>query len=309
MEEIKEIGGNDDFFICSAGFEDRTLGVVNKFHKYLCQNSILIKYKQTDVQTPSSEENEVKLKEILKGVSNLNEIEINPSNPTSSICSMVKGIAKSIGNGTISVDISTMSRYLLLVFLRSLYENHLLEKTKLLYTEPVKYVISNNRPLSLGTKEIETIPTFEGIHHPRHNTLLVLLLGFEGDRSFALWEKIEPDKCILLYPYPAYNRDWEGKTKELNLALVNAVGDDKYIRLDSKDPLAVMSKLEETINKIDPTGLMNCIIAPLGTKPQAVGTFLYYIKSKMRPTIMYTWPKKHTDYSEGIGKTYVIPHY
>src|SRR6185437_16233115 len=127
--EIKEIDGNDDFFICTSGFEDRALGIVNKFRRYSCKNSIMIKYMKTDVQTPSSEKNETKLREILKTISPLREIEVNPSNPTSSICSMVKEMAKSVGNGTISVDISTMSRYLLLVFLRSLYENHLLEKT------------------------------------------------------------------------------------------------------------------------------------------------------------------------------------
>ncbi|WP_428325404.1 hypothetical protein [Nitrosopumilus sp.] len=297
---------NRDFFICAAGFEDRTLGCIENIKDFSPKNSIIFEYRQTAVETPPSLKNEKIVEEKLSNLGGIEVVELDPSHPTPTVCNVLRGIFDQNPDAKISIDISTMSRYLLLILLRGLHENNLLKNSQFFYTEPKSYNISKNRPLSLGTREIEIIPTFGGYHHPRHKSLLVMFLGYEGDRSFTLWEKIEPHKCVLLIPSPSYNPEWEGVTENINRPLINAVGENFVEKIHSTNPIEVHNSLKKIISKHNPNNDLNVLIAPLGTKPQSVGAFLYCLSSDFHPTVIYSWPKKHTEYSDGIGKTYEI---
>lgn len=304
---IKKLSGHDNILIYCAGFEERSLGLLNKFSSYSFDKAFLIKYQRGIVKTPSSEENELKISKKLKSIGEVEEIIINPLNPIPGVSRILKQIVDlNLKSGRICMDISVMSKFLLLVMLRGLAEYKLINNLRIFYTTPINYEIDFSK-LAYGAGKIDVIPTFEGKHDPRAESVLLVMLGYEGDRSFSLWEKIEPDDCYLGYPYPAYNKNWKDRSFKFNKEIIAAVGKKKMIKVSSKNPIETMRTLEKLSKKIDHKKCKNFMISPMGTKPQAVGMFFYYWNSGFYPTIMYSHPKSHDEYSKGIADTYFIP--
>lgn len=304
---IKKLSGHDDVLIYCAGFEDRCMGLINTFSSYSFSKAFLIKYEKGIIQTPSADKNEFQISQKLQKMGEVEEITVNPLNPILGITKIFKKISNmNLKSCKISMDISVMSKFLLLIMLRSIAEYNLMNNLKIFYTTPLDYDIDFSK-LAYGAGKIDVIPTFEGQHNPRSESTLLILLGYEGDRSFSLFEKLEPDDCYLGYPSPSYNTKWKKRIFKFNKEIIAAVGKDKMIPLASKNPNQTMKQLEKIINKLDPKHQKNFMISPMGTKPQTVGLFFYYWNSGFYPTIMYSHPKSHDEYSKGIQDTYLIP--
>ena len=175
----------------------------------------------------------------------------------------------------------------------------------MLYTEPDDYPVAKKR-LSIGNNAIEVIPTFEGNVSPNNETLLLIELGYEGDRALTVWEKYEPGKCILTVPSPPYKKEWIPRIEKQSREIIAAVGNRAIIKLNAKNPNLVEKRLEKIFNCADLHREKNWYIAIMGTKPQVIGTFYFYLKSQFKPTIIYSTPKHHTEYSTGIGSTYYL---
>ena len=303
----KEVSGHDDVLICCAGFEDRARGFVDKLSTYSCSKAFLLKYDSTKTTTPPATENEKHIRKKLEMTGeekHVKEIEIDPLEPVRAVNEIIEQINEmKIQQCKISMDISAMSKSLLLIMLRGLLEHDLLGNLQIYYTIPKKY---DEQPVASGANRMDVIPTFAGQHHPRAETVLLVLLGYEGDRSFSLYEQIEPDYCYLGYPHPPYNKEWVNRDKEQNRDIIAVVGENKLVAIESKNPVIVTEILEKRFKEFKDKS-KNIVISPMGTKPQAVGVFFYYIKSGYYPTIMYSNPKSHGKYSEGIGDTYRLP--
>ena len=306
LNKINKIRGHDDILIYCAGFEKRSLGVLNKFSKYSFTKAFLLKYKNT-VDTPSAKQNEIAITKKLSSIGTVEEILVDPLNPIISISRMFQEIeSENRIQPSISIDISVMSKFILMMILRGLSEYNLINQTKMYYTQPNDYDVASSK-LSYGLGKIDVIPTFEGHHDPRAESLLLILLGYEGDRAFSLWEKMEPDECYLAYPSPPYKRTWADRTYYHNKEIIAAVGKNRMIPISSQNPMDASNAIVNFIKKKDSKMKKNFMIAPMGTKPQTLGVFRYYWNSKSFPTIIYSHPQSHDEYSSGIGNTYLLP--
>lgn len=303
--KIDSLTDHFDFIIYCAGFEDRSNWIIHKAKNLTYTKAFLLKYKTTVVR-PTSEENEILIENFLNKHGTLQSLEIDPLNPISTIVQILKNISEvKSKNCRILFDISVMSKQILFLFLRGLFEYDLLKNTQLIYTEPADYKISASK-LSFGASKHDVIPTFEGMHNPKGKRNLIILLGYEGDRAFSLWEKMEPHNCILCYPEPPYKEGWFERTRKFNKEIIGAVGDTNLKPLHSRDPSKALQQLEKIISDLDPKMKNNCLISPMGTKPQSVAAFYYYLKTNSYPNLIYGTPTQHGDYSQGIGDTYIL---
>ncbi len=179
---------------------------------------------------------------------------------------------------------------------------------KVVYTEPYTYKIHKFKSegvfndLSEKIDGIEPLPGFASIIPDTIDMKFIALLGFEGGRFTHLIENIQPpvDNIIpvvgvpgfrIEYPFVALwgNRQPLGETKSW----------DKIRYVAANSLVDVFLLLTKIIHKTPDTKL---ILAPIGTKPHAIGAILFAIKYPKQVEIVYDNPKRKTTRTDGTGR-------
>lgn len=300
-------GENDDVLICTASPEKRCLGLINKLDaSYSVSKTIVVEYEHS---CPKREENIILMVEKLKTHGEIKKIKANETAIIPKIVEIVTVISEAINdvdNPRITIDITTMIKWHLLLLLKALSQKKLLQFIQFLYTEPEDYVLDLIQPLSFGNKGTFPIPFFHGNYDFSLETCLLLMLGYEGHRAMAILEAMDPERCLLLIPNPPYKPEWEGRTEKMNQEVINLVGKDNIQYVDSRNPCAIKEQIQEIISNVDMSHY-NYVFAPLGPKPQLLGLFDYYMENSENTNIVYVSPLRHNDiYSEEIGRTWII---
>ena len=306
LDPVKE--EQTEVFIGCASFEDRCLGALSLLsstyrfaHSYLCIYDDFSETRQSNVKT---------MTESLQQHGPLSTVDVSEENPSRSIgelLAQVRSLA-SKSDARVTLDISTFTKRHLLLLLHALDDAGLWESLRLLYTEPKDYVVDMYLPMSVGIKEVAPIPGFTNLKPPDKPVLLVIMLGYEGDRAMALFQAIEPNETVLLVPKPAYRREWEGRTEDLNRQLVSLLGQDAIAYADARNPLQVKNALAKVLGTRYPTNDWTCLVSPLGTKPQTVGLYSFWRENPDSCAIVYAQPLRHNEryYSEGSGPTWEL---
>src|SRR5690606_5957679 len=120
----------------------------------------------------------------------------------------------------------------------------------------------------------------------------------------------EPNETILLVPKPVYGSVTEGRNEWLNDQLINLVGADNLYSIHSINPSTMAVQLEAMLSsdsKWSPEK-WNIFVAPLGTKPQAIGLYLCWRKHPYQFSILPAKPYKTHELfsSSGIGRSWEI---
>lgn len=312
LEKIDTIieSSPDDVFICCGSPEERCKGTIMKLSSNYKANVVfLLRY--TDHESKRREENIKEMKERLKNVGEIVEVFVDEDKPLPLLTNIIQNIeryASEPGKPRITIDISTIIKWHLLILFKALDLKYPQKELRILYTEPKDYITDLFQPLSFGINRIFPIPTYSGDYDFSKDSLLVLLLGYEGDRALALFEEIDPVDCLLLIPKPAYHKEWEGRTEEMNKGIINIVGKSKIKHIDSRNPALVAYQLYEILSS-SIYSKYNHIISPLGTKPQTLGLYLYLSTDPPNTSLIYGSPLRHNEpfYSYGIGRTWVLP--
>lgn len=178
------------------------------------------------------------------------------------------------------------------------------------YTEPSSYKIDQfkkvgiNKDLSEDVEGVNPLPGLAKVIPHKTEPLFVTLLGFEGGRlTFLLSDqnpssnKIRPIFGVpgyrVNYPYVSYlgNRRSILKTRcwqYAEYAEANSIV-DAYLTL--------VKILEE--NK---TRSPEMVVAPIGTKPHAIGAILFAIKYRDKVELLYDNPRRSVHRTNGTGK-------
>ena len=302
------INAHGEVFIACASFEDRCLGAVrllsSRFrfaHSYLCVY---------DGDSDDRRTNARAMTEILQGLGPMSIVEASEENPSRSIAEVLTEIRSLAVRSDIRVtlDVSTFTKRHLLMLLHALDDAGLWNSLRILYTEPQDYVVDMYVPMSTGIRDVATIPSFTNLQPTDRPVLLVIMLGYEGDRAMALFQTIEPNDTVLLVPKPAYRPEWEGRTEQLNRQLVSLLGPDAISYADSRDPLKVKMALHTVLSARNSTGDWTCLVSPLGTKPQAVGLYSFWRENPESCALVYAQPLRHNEryYSTGSGPTWEL---
>ena len=301
---------NEDVLICAGSPEERCLGSIRRLAKdYKANNSFILCY--SDHRNERRRLHLEEMSQRLKIIGDCTEFKIDEEKPIPVLNSIVDKIEECVrgkANPKISFDISTIIKWHILFLLRALEKKDLLKGIRFLYTEPEDYVTNLFQPLSFGIREIFPIPTYYGNYDLSKESLLILMLGYEGDRAIALLEDIDPTDCLLLIPKPAYHPEWDGRTEEMNKEIINLVGKSKIEYIDSRNPVKVAIQMKKLLSN-GKYATYNHIISPLGTKPQTLGLFLYIASRPVDTNLLYAAPLKHNElfYSKGVGRTWILP--
>lgn len=179
---------------------------------------------------------------------------------------------------------------------------------KIIYAEPYTYKIKNFKSegvfndLSEKIDGIEPLPGFASIIPDSGDMKFIALLGFEGGRFTHLIENIQPplDDIVPVIGVPGYrieypfvalwgNRQPLGDSKSWNNL--------KYVAANSLvDVFLLLTKIK---NKSQPN--TKIILAPIGTKPHAIGAILFAIKYPKQVEIVYDNPKRKKTRTDGVG--------
>ncbi len=296
----------DDIFITSVNYEDRCLGISSKFDER-------VKFKDSFVFVFDSEKTETKdnlekMRKILKSRSaTYREIVASENKPMGSIIEFCACSSDKYDRPKVVLDISTIPVKNLLILLKTLDDVELWGNIRIYYTEPLNYKTDLYLPMSIGIGDIQAVGEFIGNTSPSLPLLLLEFLGYEGDRAKAIHNFCEPDEAVLVVPKPAFYPSWEGKTERMNNTLLKMVGKNNLKHADPTIINNVINTLEGIRQKYSLTKFRWTVV-PMGTKPQALGLYLFWKKHPNSFTILHADPLKNNPSfsSVGIGKTRLL---
>lgn len=203
-------------------------------------------------------------------------------------------LVSAINDRQVYLDITSLSHHVWAPILKALVSQR--KKVDVLYTEPEDYR-PNPHPLrgeifSLSEKirGLSPLPGFASLSTDgRDDFCFVPLLGFEGARFAYLLEKVQPsgDNVIPVIGVPGFRLEYPFHTYQGNrqvLADSKAWRNVRYARANCPYGLYY---LLETIARDKGCKLK---IAPIGTKPHALGAVLFSIINPERTELVYDHP-------------------
>jgi hypothetical protein len=296
----------DEIFIVCASFEDRTTAVVDSFSEgYKVSASFICKYDEKN-RTVLRDQNFEKLKNaLLQRSRSVIPIICDHHDPLDGL-SKFRDLCRSRGvvleGKNITIDITTFTKQYLLVLLRFV-EKQAPKSVRLFYSEPEDYAVKWDKPLSYGLIDIVSVPSYGGHFYVEKENLLVLTLGYEGDRAYGIWERFTPHRTIVLIGKPSFKDSWEGRVEEFNRKLISKLPGDSIRYIPTLDPFEVSQNLDKLIEQY--SGKFNISVSPLGPKPQVVGCYLS-VRKYLDVQVIYAIPKFHEEeyFSKKVGKTW-----
>lgn len=185
-------------------------------------------------------------------------------------------------NEDLLVDITSMSREMLLSLLAYLNSKLLIDRTTFLNNCAESY----GDWLSKGVLEVRSILGYSGVLYPSRKLHLVILAGFEEERVISIIEQFEPNKITIGYGdgNPVVNEELEEKNigyfTSIKMNLLDRLGysESNIAEFDfsSTDPDLVKLALEEVLGSNFED--YNIIISPLNTKISSLGVGLYALE-------------------------------
>ena len=299
---------NSVLIACSS-HEERCMGALRHLPRWHPQYVALFHYTEPN---PEREENHRQmLDRVTASDVASRDLPYSKSAPTTSLRNSIpalQDIFEQHHSASIVLDISVMTRQHLLMLCQWMTDARYWHRLIIVYSEPSSYDVSEYMPLSFGLSSLQQIPGLvpcTDLSRPIH---LILFLGYEGDRAMAIYDHVQPRHTTLIVPHPPYRPEWAGLTQRFNSALIDLVGAEHLHCVESIDPELVALQLQDIVSISGSRSEMASVIAPLGTKPQALGTFVFSRNRADRPAIIYAPPLRYNNrfYSQGVGSTWII---
>lgn len=181
------------------------------------------------------------------------------------------------------------------------------------YVEPLEYKrhpsptsASQTFDLSSGFSGIAPIPGFARLRGPadEKDTIFVALLGFEGTRSRLVAQALDPVPPV--YPIvgvPGFRPEYAQVALATNqefLAENRAHANIRYATASC--PFEVQEVLGEIYKD---SGSKYMYLAPVGTKPHALGAVCYALSHPDTTELMYDHPLRKPDRTSGVGTIHI----
>jgi hypothetical protein len=283
----KSIGGLD-YFILASGSDYRAYQVLSNLDS---RNTkvIVMNFKERLI---GKEPTDDMFKYRTFGVKNLQEIDCSIRHPESCLGDLqLNGFD---GTQRIGIDISCFTKPYFYYLIKLFCQRFLITKLATYYTEPKSYLFPNGLfdsfRTSTGPLSITEIPGYSGRGSRDSNRKLIILLGFDGDLSKEINEDVSPEETIVVNGFPSY----VPKFKDVSLVANEKLIDDQQVKVRfarANNPFDVYNLLER-IRQKDDKSFMN--VAPLGTKPMALGACLFALHNP-DVRVVYPLPQKYED--------------
>jgi hypothetical protein len=215
-------------------------------------------------------------------------------------------LASLLGDGVVYIDISGMSHHVWAPLLKAALKNS--SAVRVVYFEPQEYKAHQSPSstgqfdLSKGFRGVEPIPGFANLVGPpsESKTIFVTFLGFEGPRARQVAMTLDPiPPTIPVVGLPGFRIEYPQVTLSSNqdFLIENYAG--RNVRFASAScPFEAYSVLVE-IRRDNPGTYI--YVAPLGTKPHALGAICFALDHPQDTEIMYDHPVRAPGRTSGVG--------
>ncbi|MBM6498351.1 hypothetical protein [Flavobacterium macrobrachii] len=272
-----------DYFLVSSSFEERCL-FISKELKDLDFKKIIF-YNSNELE--SIIDNSNVLVQLFKG--NSQRVELNTDDPVLNyihIYNIINQIVKDINSKpNILIDTTTFTHETLLVLIR-LLNFHKLDLGKIYISYmgakeySVKEKLDEDKWLSKGIKDIRTVIGYPGFSDPTRENHLLILFGFESDRTKRLIDEFEFDNITLGFASIE-------NSIQPNHQCINSERHKKLVSEYSADTFEFsLIDVDEVKNSIlkyltaEKYREMNTVIAPMNNKISTIGAGLAAIQNE-----------------------------
>ena len=309
MQKVEETNLPEkmDFFIIAAGADYRAYENSKLINLSTCEIDNLVVYKFFQRDQPNDVEYSKKYEAYLSiKTSQLTVISVDISDPSECVPSLVKNGIRILPSHIVGIDISCFTKpyfYILLNYL----SHRKLQKVLTFYTQPFSYRFSDSNYRSFrsssGPITVKEVPSFPGAD-TREGRLLIIILGFDGDLSTEINEIVAPTKTLIVNGFPGF----EPKFKDISL-----ISNERLLRPSNK------LLYSRSTNPFEIYNLLDCLktdntddilsIAPLGSKPMALGACLFAIHNR-DVRVIYPYPQEYENITTNdcsISWLYTLP--
>ena len=191
-------------------------------------------------------------------------------------------------NKLIALDISCFTKPYFFYLLKYLHERISISKPIVFYTEPFSYKFPKKGLFSSyheseGPIRIEEIPGFSGVRERGGVNVLVVQMGFESDSLDEINFDFGPNESFFINGFPSYAPKFKDISLERNQYYTRNK-DNIILYSRANNPFEVFNLLEKVKSNFE-NAFIN--IAPLGTKPMALGACLFAIHN---PNVKVVFP-------------------
>ena len=202
-------------------------------------------------------------------------------------------------NRCITVDITTFNREALLVAIALLRDDIRNSRIRTLYVKP-----QGMGPwLSRGFRYMRNVMGFSGVQDPSRPTVLVVLSGFEPERTNKIIEMHEPARVLLGIGDPPTDEKFRQRNLDAQ-KLVRARQHTNEFVFPANDTEACSKALEKLVGPLIEHN--NVVLAPMSTKLSTLATYLF---AERHPEVQITYcvPGEYniSDYSHGSEQIFV----
>ncbi len=269
--------GEIDIFICTSGFEDRSTFLSEFLNKNKVHDAVLFHLKDNYVQ---AEKNAQVIKNNLPQTI-IKEYPRNNIIETFDIFyNFLEEKVTKNKKRRVVVDITTFTKEVILVLIKALS----LDCFKNNFEVLIVYNPSENYPnwLSKGIRNIRSVFGYSGVYLPSKKLILIVLNGFETERTMSIIDCFEPNKLVLGKPSKkdSINIDLNEKA-DLKFCNVR----DKYssiiedtFEFSCKDIASTKSTIKKIVDKYQDE--YNIIISPLNNKISTLSVALLGIENE-----------------------------
>lgn len=314
IEELKQRGGigtakqgsPDDLFLVCASHEDRTLAISENLAPDYKARKAVVYYNKETVRSSKGKSGEhlARIVELLTAHAE-KVVQAEGSRFDSSLQAEVlaKALSEAVASrepsALITIDVSCFTREALLLSVELLRRGFPDGEIRIVYSSPKDY----GKWLSHGVITIRNVIGFPGILQPSRPTVLVVLSGFETERTARMIDEHEPSRVLLgLGEPPTDPRFEERNINEMKFVMAKQHAED--FRFPSDEIKSCLTTLK---SEVDPyLDRFNVVIAPMSTKLSTLAAMLYAEENR-QVQLSYSVPAEYNEvsYSTGIGRVFI----
>ena len=310
-----DVGVPDDLFIATVSFETRCCSSIQRLSEgYQVNRALLLRFKKPNQGSREEHFREMSTQLVWRTVGQRlpDVLWCEKDDGLDGYFKLVRYLeALPQPPQRITLDITTVTKQYLLLLLRTIRTK--LPNAGLQFFTPLRVYSfpQGHTRMSHGVKYVTPVPFYAGIQYPERSDLLVLFLGYEGERAVRLWRTVEPERTIAIIANPAFRPGGHLPTIRNNrtlLELDRSVLEQRQVPAGSPGAVFwLLSQIKEEFRD------WNVMVSCLGPKVQVIGAFLFFEQHESLPWQMLyapaaTYDEKHYSVSpEPFTMEYRLP--
>ncbi|MGY5847345.1 hypothetical protein ACW6QP_07975 [Salegentibacter sp. HM20] len=289
-----------DIILCSASFEERSFAFTEEIQDLKFKKAFIFQIIDFDSKIAQNTE---KIKDLLK-CQNTRIVDLKINDPKRSFLNIYHNISEIFqGEGkNITIDATTFTHECLLMLLRIVKRFKRTEDVvKFYYNGASQYSFNelnnNEKWLTKGVKSTRSIIGYPGYSDPSKKNHLIILFGFEKERSLRLIDEFDYDVISLAYGSREKSITPEHQTlnEQRHDEILSLHSNAKKFNISLVDPIFTKNQILDYVQNLDE----NIVIAPMNNKLSTIGAGLAAIEN---PSIQLYYLQPNVYNTKGYSK-------